>query len=100
MTSLQDNFKVSFISAADCRPLRMNILRPGQPAKNSFYPGDELDTSFHFGIREKQTDLLVCDGTFFIDQCSHFIKKNGYSYVGELFEIPIIGPHKVMFKWL
>lgn len=29
-----------------------------------------------------------------------FYEKNSFSSIGEIFDIPTIGPHKVMYKWL
>lgn len=37
------------ISAAETRPLRSEILRPGQPPANLAYPGDDVPGSFHAG---------------------------------------------------
>ena len=40
---------VSSITAAETRPLRAALLRPGQPPENLIYDGDEAATSFHAG---------------------------------------------------
>lgn len=37
------------ISAAATRPLRSEILRPGQPPERLVYPGDDAPGSFHAG---------------------------------------------------
>ena len=37
------------ISATETRPLRGEVLRPGQPAENLVYPGDDAPGSFHAG---------------------------------------------------
>lgn len=37
------------ISAAEARPLRSEILRPGQPPDSLVYPGDDVPGSFHAG---------------------------------------------------
>lgn len=37
------------ISAAETRPLRGSVLRPGQPPENLVYPGDDAPGSFHAG---------------------------------------------------
>lgn len=29
-----------------------------------------------------------------------FYEKNGFVLVGDMFDIPTVGPHKVMYKWL
>lgn len=41
--------EVRFITAAETRPLRAAILRPGQPPETLIYPGDEADETAHFG---------------------------------------------------
>jgi GNAT superfamily N-acetyltransferase len=40
---------VRSISAAETRPLRSEVLRPGQPPASLVYPGDDADGSFHAG---------------------------------------------------
>lgn len=40
---------VRSISAAETRPLRAEILRPGQPPEALLYDGDEVAGSFHAG---------------------------------------------------
>ena len=40
---------VRLISAAETRPLRGTVLRPGQPPANLIYPGDDAPDSFHAG---------------------------------------------------
>ncbi len=37
------------ISAAETRPMRSLLLRPGQPPENLVYPGDEHPDAFHPG---------------------------------------------------
>lgn len=37
------------ISAAETRPLRGAVLRPGQPPARLVYPGDDAEGSFHAG---------------------------------------------------
>jgi ribosomal protein S18 acetylase RimI-like enzyme len=37
------------ISAAETRPLRGEVLRPGQPPASLVYPGDDAPDSFHAG---------------------------------------------------
>jgi GNAT superfamily N-acetyltransferase len=37
------------ISAAEARPLRAAVLRPGQPPENLSYPGDESPEAYHVG---------------------------------------------------
>ncbi len=45
------------IRAADTRPLRQAVLRPGQPAERNVYPYDDSGLDFHAGAFEN--DLLV-----------------------------------------
>lgn len=40
---------VRSITAAETRPLRSEILRPGQPPGSLVYPGDDAPGSFHAG---------------------------------------------------
>lgn len=36
------------VGAAATRPLRLEVLRPGRPAQDAVYPGDDDNTSVHF----------------------------------------------------
>ena len=40
------------ISAAETRPMRSLLLRPGQPPENLVYPGDDHPDAFHGGAFE------------------------------------------------
>lgn len=51
------------ISAAETRPLRAQILRPGQPPENLVYPGDDHPDVFHGGAFED--DRLVGIATIY-----------------------------------
>ena len=42
-----DELEVRTIPAAETRPLRAQVLRPGRPAAESVYPGDDDVTSAH-----------------------------------------------------
>ncbi len=46
---------------------------------------------------EKQCHLLWFNAR---ESAFPFYEKNGYTAIGDLFDIPTIGPHKVMYKWL
>ena len=37
------------ITAAEVRPLRQVVLRPGQPPESCVYPGDDLEDTVHLG---------------------------------------------------
>lgn len=37
------------VSAAETRPLRSSVLRPGQAPENLIYPGDDAPLAFHAG---------------------------------------------------
>ena len=47
------------IPAAETRPLRGRILRPGQPPEELVYPGDDAPESLHAGAFEEQELLGV-----------------------------------------
>lgn len=151
--SLQKKFHAEIISAAETIDLRSRILRPGQPIEICHYPGDDLPSSFHLGIRNEKGQV-ICNGTFVqqpheyfseavlpyrlrgmatdtifqgqglgsivIHKALHiltekrcdlfwfnartsaekFYSKLGFEVIGDIFDIPLAGPHKVMYKWL
>ncbi len=41
--------RIRSLTAAETRPLRSAVLRPGQPAEALVYPGDDAPGSFHAG---------------------------------------------------
>ncbi len=68
--SIQQNITFQHITAEDTLPLRMSVLRPGQPIENCRYKEDSLSTTFHLGASLE--GKIVCNGTFMKDVCSHF----------------------------
>lgn len=46
-------------------------------------------------LRERQCDLLWCNARKI---AFPFYEKLDFKYIGEMFEMPDIGPHKVMYK--
>lgn len=48
-------------------------------------------------LRQKRCDLLWCNAR---QRAFSFYEKMGFFYVGPSFELPQIGPHKVMYKYL
>lgn len=49
MPEMSSNIIVRFVSARQTRPLRASVLRPGQAAEKSVYPGDLTPDAFHLG---------------------------------------------------
>lgn len=46
-------------------------------------------------LKDKRCDMLWCNARF---KAFPFYKSNGFQFSGEMFELPDIGPHKVMYK--
>ena len=44
--------RVEAVHAADVRPLRGSVLRPGQPPDELVYPGDDHPDSLHAAVRD------------------------------------------------
>lgn len=57
--------------------------------------GSRLILGAHEILREKKCDLVWCHARV---QAFGFYEKAGYSFIGNFFDIPGIGPHKVMYK--
>ena len=68
--SFQQNIILQHVTAEETLPLRMSVLRPGQPIENCRYKEDSLATTFHLGALID--GKIVCNGTFMKDICSHF----------------------------
>jgi GNAT superfamily N-acetyltransferase len=50
-------FVVRPITVAEARPVRQQVLRPGQPPESTVYPGDEAPSAWHVGAFQG-ADLL------------------------------------------
>lgn len=48
-------------------------------------------------LKSRNCDLIWCNAR---EIAFLFYEKCGFSYSGEMFDIPEIGPHKVMYKYL
>lgn len=145
------SFEIRFILAETALPLRQQVLRPGLTPKQSGYPEDNFETTFHVGaylgnrlvgvatfIRENFEDLaaseayrlrgMATDSEFHKqgigrvvleaglckiqsekirlvwcnarEKAFLFYEKLGFQYHGSMFDIPGIGAHKVMYKYL
>lgn len=46
-------------------------------------------------LKEQRADLIWCNARI---RAFDFYKANGFLFSGDLFELPQIGPHKVMYK--
>lgn len=80
-------------------------------AKNPYrLRGMATDTEFQgqgFGSTIlQQAEMILkslnCDLLWFNarEKAFHFYERNGYLTIGDMFDIPGAGPHKVMYKWL
>lgn len=45
-------------------------------------------------LKEKKADVVWCDARI---EATEFYKKMGFETVGEIYEVPKIGPHKLMY---
>jgi len=46
-------------------------------------------------LKDRKVDLLWCDAR---KVALGFYEKMGFKILGDFYEIPIIGPHKLMYK--
>lgn len=53
---------VRTITAAETGPLRLAVLRPGQPPQTAVYPGDDAPGTYHLGAFDGAFDG-ACDAT-------------------------------------
>ena len=137
------------ISASATFAVRHPVLRPGKPLESCRFEGDDLKTTKHFGVFERQnlvgivtvlqnkSDLFSEENQFQIrgmavleshqkkgfgeklllfsekyiqgehgtiiwfnarEHASGFYEKAGYKKIGNLFEIPDVGSHYIMYK--
>jgi len=66
---------ITFVKTDAVLPLRSRVLRDGKPLEECLFPGDELETSFHFA--DVQNNEAVCVATFHLQEHPAF---KGYAY--------------------
>lgn len=145
-------FRIERVAAADVRPLRGAVLRPGVPPETLVYDGDDTPDAFHVGARDAAGDIHGIAslnreaapgrpgvvawrlrgmattpalrhsgvGRRLLQACFRHVRASGGGLLwcnarvaalgfyaklglyteGEEFDIPGIGPHYVMSRWL
>ena len=66
MNDRTEALSIKNVDAEAVRSLRAEVLRPGLPYEASFYPGDNVPGSAHFGIYDGDT-LIGCASVFLED---------------------------------
>lgn len=72
--------KIKQINYKETYPIRQVILRPNRPLETCFFGGDELETTFHFGLFYK--DKLVGIISLFKNDNPLFQEENQYQIRG------------------
>lgn len=145
--------KAELISAHEAIDLRDRVLRGTRPVESNYYAEDELESTFHVGVRDSE-GKVISNGTFmkqghpkFADarlayrlrgmatdpahqkqglghlileraldelreknadllwfnartSAEGFYRKAGFAALDDVFDIELVGPHKVMYRWL
>ncbi|MFN3455259.1 MAG: GNAT family N-acetyltransferase [Pseudobdellovibrio sp.] len=88
-------------SAHSSFPEAINPYRLRGMATDHLYQGQALGSkilqSAEIILKSKNCNFLWFNA---LETAFKFYEKNNYIPFGELFDIPLIGPHKVMYKWL
>ena len=147
-----DEVEVRTLAASETHRLRQVVLRPGRPAADLVYPGDDDDATVHLGAWSGETVIGIASlyredrpglegtgagwrlrgmasapeargrgvGRLLLEACvdqvaasgggelwcnartpaAPFYAKAGFEVVSEPFDIPGIGPHLVMRRWV
>jgi len=75
-----DNFSIKKISAIETYPVRHPVLRAGRPLEDCKFDHDDLETTFHLGLFEK--NHLIGVATFLKNNSSSFPESNQYQLRG------------------
>ena len=75
-----DNFSIKKISSNETYPVRHPILRAGRPLEDCRFDHDDLETTFHLGLFEK--NHLIGVATFLKNNSSSFPESNQYQLRG------------------
>ncbi|AGH96401.1 GNAT family N-acetyltransferase [Pseudobdellovibrio exovorus] len=65
-----ESYKTLLISTEQTYDLRDRVLRGPRPPESIYYPGDEVETTFHVGV--VQGDRVLSNGTFMKQSHPHF----------------------------
>ena len=75
-----DNFSIKKISSNETYPVRHPILRAGRPLEDCRFDHDDLETTFHLGLFEK--NHLIGVATFLKNNSSSFPESSQYQLRG------------------
>lgn len=75
-------------------PYRLRGMATGTNYQGQGFGGALLMSVIDF-LKDRRCDLLWCNARF---KAFPFYKSSGFQFQGEMFELPEIGPHKVMYK--
>jgi len=82
-------------------PTAKNPYRLRGMATDLNYQGQNLGSALiqhaEIILKNKNCDLLWFNAR---EKAFSFYQKNGFTPHGEMFDIHLVGPHKVMYKWL
>lgn len=73
-------YHISLITAAETLPLRQRILKPFLAVEDCANPGDDLSSTYHFGLFHSQK--LICVATFLSEAFSAFDAGHPYRLRG------------------
>lgn len=75
-------------------PYRLRGMATDIKYQGQGFGGALLMSTIDF-LKDKRCDLLWCNARF---KAFPFYKSNGFQFSGDMFDLPDIGPHKVMYK--
>lgn len=75
-----DNFSIKKISTIETYPVRHPVLRAGRPLEDCKFDHDDLETTFHLGLFEK--NHLIGVATFLKNNSSSFPESSQYQLRG------------------
>ena len=76
----KNHLHIKIISAQETYPVRHPILRAGRPLEDCHFEGDDLDSTFHIGLFDKEK--LVGVASFFKNTNTKFDTANQYQLRG------------------
>ncbi len=80
-------------------PQQSEAYRLRGMATDSRFQGQQLGSLLlkfaEKNLKEKKASLLWCNARI---TAARFYEQNGFSPVGDIFDVPVTGPHQVMYK--
>jgi GNAT superfamily N-acetyltransferase len=94
MVAIATVFPQANVEFACGSPFRLRGMATDTNYRGQGFGSVLLMTIFDY-LKDQRSDLIWCNARF---KALNFYRNNGFQFHGEIFELPDIGPHRIMYK--